>query len=190
MWAIDKSDLVNGVASPHFAHFSSLTANTVAPQPALSQGNPNAEYMLGSLDPNGTGDHRISVWAVTNRNQVGLGGTPTLTSITVNSEKYAIPPYAPQKGATSKLNPDDDRMQQTQFVGGKVWGELTTAVRPAATARYAQAAPGSRSSRRSARPGSPARRSSARATSPSRASTRSTRRSSRTRRATPRSCSR
>ena len=131
MWAIDKSDLVNGVASPHFAHFSNLTANTVAPQPALSQGNPNAEYMLGSLDPNGTGDNRISVWAVTNRNQVGLGGTPTLTSITVKSEKYAIPPFAPQKGATSKLNPDDDRMQQTQFVGGTVWGELTTAVRPA-----------------------------------------------------------
>ena len=130
MWAIDKSDLVNGVASPHFAHFSNLTANTVAPQPALSQGNPNAEYMLGSLDPNGTGDNRISVWAVTNRNQVGLGGTPTLTSITVKSEKYAIPPFAPQKGATSKLNPDDDRMQQTQFVGGTVWGELTTAVRP------------------------------------------------------------
>jgi hypothetical protein len=131
MWAIDKSDLVHGVPSPHFAHFSNLTTNTVAPQPALSQGKPNAEYMLSSLDPNGTGDNRLGVWAVTNRNQVGLGGTPTLTSIIIKSQKYANPPPAPQKGATSKLNPDDDRMQQTQFVGGTVWGELTTAVKPA-----------------------------------------------------------
>jgi hypothetical protein len=131
MWAIDKADLVNGVASPRFAHFAGLTTDTVAPMPALSQGKPNAEYMLGALDPSGTGDHRISVWAVTNRNQVSLGGTPTLTSIVINSQKYAIPPFAPQKGATSKLNPDDDRMQQTQFVGGTVWGELTTAVKPA-----------------------------------------------------------
>jgi hypothetical protein len=131
MWAIDKSDLVNSATSPHFVHFSGLTADTVAPQPALSQGNPNAEYMLGALDPNGTGDHHISVWAVTNRNQVGLGGTPTLSSIVINSESYANPPNAVQKGATSLLNTGDDRMQDTQFVGGTVWGELTTAVQPA-----------------------------------------------------------
>ncbi len=134
MWVIDKSDLVNGAPSARFAHFAHLTNNTtstVAPQPALSQGNPNAEYMLGALDPNGTGDHRISVWAVTNRNQVSLGGTPTLSSIVINSQKYANPPNPPQKGATSLLNAGDDRMQQTAFVGGTVWGELTTAVQPA-----------------------------------------------------------
>jgi hypothetical protein len=130
MWVIDKSDLVNGVASPHFAHFAGLTTDTVAPQPALARGMPNAEYMLGSLDPTGNGDHRLSVWAVTNRDQVGLGGTPTLTSVTINSEKYAIPPPAPQKGANNKLDSGDDRMQSTQFVGGTIWGELTTAVRP------------------------------------------------------------
>jgi hypothetical protein len=130
MWVIDKSDLVSGVASARFAHFSGLTTDTVAPQPALSQGNPNAEYMLGALDPNATGDHHISVWAVTNRGQVGLGGMPTLTSTTINSEKYANPPPAPQKGATSTLDSGDDRMQQTAFVGGTAWGELTTAVQP------------------------------------------------------------
>jgi hypothetical protein len=70
------------------------------------------------------------VWAVTNRDQVGLGGTPTLTSVTINSENYAIPPPAPQKGATNKLDSGDDRMQSTQFVGGAIWGELTTAVIP------------------------------------------------------------
>ena len=130
MWVIDKADLVNGVASPHFVQFAGLTTNTVAPQPALSRGTPNAEYMLGSLDPHGTGGHRIRVWAVTNRDQVGLGGTPTLSSVVINSEKYAIPPPARQKNAKRRLDSGDDRMQSTQFVGGKVWGELTTAVRP------------------------------------------------------------
>jgi hypothetical protein len=131
MWAIDKSDLVNGVVSPHVVNFPNLTIDTAAPQPALSTGKPAAEYLLSSLDSSGTGDNRIGVWAVTNREQVGLGGVPDLSSVVINSEAYAIPPPAPQKGAKSKLDSGDDRMQQTEFVGGKVWGELTTAVQPA-----------------------------------------------------------
>ena len=131
MWAIDKSDLVNGAASPHVVNFPHLTIDTTAPQPALSTGRPGAEYFLSSLDPSGTGDNRIGVWAMTNRDQVGLGGMPTLSSVLINSERYAIPPPAPQKGAKSKLDSGDDRMQQTQFVSGTVWGELTTAVQPA-----------------------------------------------------------
>jgi hypothetical protein len=131
LWVIDKSDLVKGIASPHFVNFPHLTTDTTAPQPALSTGRPNAEYLLSSLDPSGTGDNRIGVWAVTNRGQVGVGGMPTLSSVVINSEGYAVPPPAPQKGATSKLDSGDDRMQQTQFVGGTVWGELTTAVQPA-----------------------------------------------------------
>ncbi len=130
MWAIDKSDLVKGVASPHVVNFPHLTTDTTAPQPALSTGRPDAEYLLSSLDPSGTGDNRIGVWAMTNRNQVGLGGMPTLSSVVINSEGYAVPPKAPQKGAQSKLDSGDDRMQQTQFVAGTVWGELTTAVQP------------------------------------------------------------
>jgi len=131
MWAIDKSDLVNGVVSPHVVNFPNLTTDTTAPQPALSTGRPGAEYFLSSLDSSGTGDNRIGVWAMTNRDQVGLGGMPTLSRVLINSEAYAIPPPAPQKGATSKLDSGDDRMQQTEFVGGTVWGELTTAVQPA-----------------------------------------------------------
>ena len=131
MWAIDKSDLINGVVSPRFVTFPHLTTDTTAPQPALSTGRPDAEYFLSSLDPNGTGDNRLGVWAMTNRDQVGLGGMPTLTSVVIKSEAYAIPPPAPQKGAKSKLDSGDDRMQQTQFAGGTVWGELTTAVKPA-----------------------------------------------------------
>jgi len=133
MWVIDKADLVAGVPSPRFTHFAHLTIDgqlTVAPQPALSTGNPNAEYLLSKLDFNGTGDHRIGVWAVTDRNQ-SAGEKPQLSSVVINSERYANPPPAPQRGAKSTLDSGDDRMQQTQFAGGTVWGELTTAVRPA-----------------------------------------------------------
>jgi hypothetical protein len=134
MYVIDKADLIAGVTNPHFARFANLTLAgnlTVAPQPALSAGSPDAEYLLSSLDFNGTGDNRIGVWAVTSRDNVATGGVPVLSSIVIGSEAYADPPQAPQKGATSTLDSGDDRMQQTAFTGGTIWGELTTAVLPA-----------------------------------------------------------
>ena len=134
LWAIDKSDLVAGNPNPHIVQFADLTIDgqlTLAPQPALSAGKPKAEFFLSSLDLNGTGDHRIGVWAMTNQDRVGAGGTPSLSSVVINSEAYAIPPPALQKGAKSTLDSGDDRMQQTQVVGGTIWGELTTAVQPA-----------------------------------------------------------
>ena len=134
MWAIDKADLIAGKPLVHFVRFTGLTppeGGIVAPQPALSTGKPNAEYFLGALDPTGQGDHRITVWAMTHRGLVAKGGIPTLTSTVINSEAYANPPSPPQKGSKSKLNAGDDRMQQTAFAGGTVWGELTTAVQPA-----------------------------------------------------------
>jgi hypothetical protein len=39
-----------------------------------------------------------------------------------------MPPGAEQKGATSLLDAGDDRMQQTQFINGDLWGELDTSV--------------------------------------------------------------
>jgi hypothetical protein len=131
MWVIDKADLVSSSPTPHVAFFPQITTDTLAPQPALAKGQPNAEYMLSSLDPTFTGDNRIGVWAVTDRGNVGTGGMPTLSSVVINSEGYAIPPPAPQKGTKSRLDSGDDRMQQTASAGGTVWGELTTAVVPA-----------------------------------------------------------
>ena len=52
---------------------------------------------------------------MTKRDQVGAGGTPVLSSVVINSEAYAIPPPAPQKGAKSTLDSGDDRMQQASI---------------------------------------------------------------------------
>jgi hypothetical protein len=133
-WVIDKAGLVAGKPTVNFAHFGGLKIagqTTLAPQPALSTVHPNAEFMLSSLDFNGQGDHRLGVWAVTDRSAVASGGMPTLSSVVINSEKYANPPPVPQKGSPSRLNQGDDRMQQTEFADNAIWGELTTAVQPA-----------------------------------------------------------
>jgi hypothetical protein len=134
VYAIAKSELVPAgpSATPaHFVHFDNLSiggAVAASVQPALTTGNPPAEYFLSSLDPNGTFDQRIGVWAMTNRGAVATGGKPTLSSLVIPSEAYAIPPGAQQKGATSLIDAGDDRMQQTQFINGDVWGELGTSV--------------------------------------------------------------
>jgi hypothetical protein len=131
IYAVDKADLVKGHQVARFVQFDNLTiggAPAASVQPAISHGNQPAEYFLSSLDPDGTGDNRIGVWAMTNRGAVATGGIPTLTSTVITSEPYAIPPGAKQKGAGSLIDSGDDRMQQTQIINGQLWGELGTAV--------------------------------------------------------------
>ncbi len=131
IFAISKKDLVALKPTVHFVRFPHLSIGgtvPVAPQPALTTGGSSAEYFLGSLDPNGTFDQRLGVWAMTNTTAVSTGGKPTLSSQVVASEAYGVPPGAEQKGTTSLLDSGDDRMQQTQFINGSVWGELDTAL--------------------------------------------------------------
>jgi hypothetical protein len=131
IYAVAKRDLVRGAPSAHFVHFANLKiagVRALSVQPALTTGAPAAEYFLVSLDPNGTFDNRIAVWALTGGARVASGGMPTLSSTIITSEPYGLPPRAEQKGASSLIDSGDDRMQQTQYIAGRVWGELTTAV--------------------------------------------------------------
>jgi hypothetical protein len=131
VFAFAKRDLMAG--NPvHFAVFKNLLnadrSMATSVQPAISTGSPAGEFFLNSLDPNATGDNRIGVWALTNGAVVASGGKPTLSTILTRSEPYAVPPNAVQKGSTSLLTSDDDRMQQTEYINGTVWGELDTAL--------------------------------------------------------------
>lgn len=131
IFAFSKKDLVGLKPTVHYVRYAHLSiggAMPVAPQPAFTTGSSSAEYFLQSLDPNGTFDQRIGVWALTNTSAVSTGGKPTLSSRVLRSEAYGVPPGAQQKGTSSLLNPDDDRMQQTQFINGSLWGELGTAL--------------------------------------------------------------
>ena len=57
-----------------------------------------------------------------------------LSSTMISSEAYGVPPGSSQKGATSLIDSGDDRMQQTQYINGTVWGELTTSVQSTSSA--------------------------------------------------------
>jgi hypothetical protein len=134
IYAVSKSDLVNHRSKVHFVTYPNLSIDgnlVFSVQPALTFGPAQAEYFLSQLDPNGTGDSRIGVWALTDSDSVSQGRKPRLSSVVINSEPYAIPPQADQKGSTIQIDSGDDRMQQTQFINGEIWGELDTALVPA-----------------------------------------------------------
>ena len=133
IYAISKRDLIHHAANVHFVHYQDVMIDgnpAASVQPALTNGFAPAEYFLSSLDPNGTGDNRIAVWSLTHVDRVSHGGTPTLSSVIINSEAYSIPPAALQKGSASTLDSGDDRMQQTEFISGEIWGTLDTQVTP------------------------------------------------------------
>lgn len=134
IYAFSKADLVAKHASVHFVHFDNLSIGgslAFSVQPAITNGAAGAEYFMNSLDPDGNGDTRLGVWAMTNRGVVATGGIPTLSSVVITSEAYGIPPGAIQQGGNGVvLDAGDDRMQQVQFIGGALWGALDTALVP------------------------------------------------------------
>ena len=131
IYALSKAQLVSLSSSVNVVHFGHLNiggAIAASVQPALTFGTSEAEYFMNSLDPFGTFDQRLGVWAMTDRQAVGKGGTPTLSRRVITSEAYGVPPKAKQKGEKSLLDSGDDRMQQVQFINGDLWGALDTAV--------------------------------------------------------------
>jgi hypothetical protein len=129
IYAISKLDLLALSPAVHFVHFGNLSIGgsiATSVQPAITNGFANAEYFLNSLDPNGTFDNRLGVWAITDQDAVRRGDVPPLSSVVITSETYGVPPNAIQKGASSLLTSDDDRMQQVQFINGELWGALDT----------------------------------------------------------------
>ena len=132
IYAISKSQLVALSQKVNVVHFGNLNIGgsiAASVQPAFTYDtNANAEYFMNSLDPNGTFDDRLGVWALTDRQAVGKGGTPILSKVVISSEPYGYPPAAEQKGATTTIDSGDDRMQQTEFINHDLWGALDTAV--------------------------------------------------------------
>ncbi len=131
IYAISKKQLFGLSAQTHFVHFDNLSiggALATSVQPATTSSSSDAEFFLNSLDPFGTFDNRIGVWALANRQVVSTGGIPTLSSQIITSEPYGVPPPAIQMGSATPLDAGDDRMQQVQFINGDLWGALDTAI--------------------------------------------------------------
>ncbi len=133
----------------------SLQPTTTPPNGTYAAGpdQNGAEYFLSALDFNGTLDNRIALWALTNTASLDTA-TPdlTLSHVVLHSEVYGQPPAmtqpngptplkdllnAPQNPLTGHpmgehlnlLNSNDDRMNQTVYADGMVWGALNTVVK-------------------------------------------------------------
>jgi hypothetical protein len=131
IYAFAKKDLVALNPAVHFVHFENLSidgALASSVQPALTTGKAKGEFFLSSIDPTETSGQSVGVWALSDVGAVAKGGTPVLSSQVLLSEPFGVPPGGEQKGASSLINSGDDRMQQTQFIDGSLWGELDTAI--------------------------------------------------------------
>ena len=134
----------------------SMQPTTTPPGGAHASGMNGTEYFLSALDFNATLDDRITLWALTNTGSLSTA-TPdvALSQSVLASEVYGQPPTMEQKkgpapldealqgilgvklGLVAKpatehfnvLNSNDDRMNQTVYAGGKVWGAVNTVVK-------------------------------------------------------------
>lgn len=133
IYAFALEDLIKGEQAVHFAHFSKLAiagAPANALQPATTTEAAPAEYFVGSIDPTETSGSSIGVWALTGAKTIVKGGKPTLSSMVLASQPFAVPVPAPQKGSATPIEAGDDRMQQAQFTGGRLWSALGTSLIP------------------------------------------------------------
>lgn len=141
VYAVSKSQLEALAASVNYVQFGNLSiagSITYHLQPAIAYTNAPAEFLMDSLDPNGTFDNRIGVWAITNRQSVTTGnGMPYLSSTVLTSEAYGFPVNAVTPPGyngftgtptTGIVTADFDAMQEVEYINGHLDGALDTAV--------------------------------------------------------------
>jgi hypothetical protein len=134
----------------------SLQPTTTPPGASYATDNGGTEYFLSALEFTGRTDDRIALWAMTNTATLADAEPDVEMQVTVlDSLTYGQPPAVLQKdgptplldllglplavdlGLVTKpttehlnlLNSNDDRMNQTIYINGQVWGALNTAVK-------------------------------------------------------------
>ncbi len=134
----------------------SMQPTTTPPGGAHATARGGTEYFLSALDFDATLDNRITLWALTNTSSL-IGANPSvkLKQAVLPSEVYGQPPVMEQKKGVAPLdlalrskvgvqlglvpkpvhekfnvlNSNDDRMNQTVYAGGKVWGAVNTVIK-------------------------------------------------------------
>ncbi len=141
IYAISKSQLRALAASVNFVHFGNLSIGgsiSYHVQPAIGYSNSPAEFFLDSLDPNGTFDNRLGVWALTNGQSVTTGkGMPYLSSTVISSEAYGFPVLAQTppgsngftgEPTTGLVTPDFDAVYEVEYINGHLDTTLDTSI--------------------------------------------------------------
>jgi hypothetical protein len=134
LFAISKSQLKAGTPA-NFVEFRDLNFGGLPVytlQPAITNSDTHTEWLLNSFpfsDRIGTPNpvsNSLGLWAVNDGQNVTKGGEVELVGRLITSETYAFPVLAPS--TKTPLNPDDDRMQQVQYINGHLWAALPSAV--------------------------------------------------------------
>jgi hypothetical protein len=147
IYALSKKELEAGTLGTmvHIGNLPLAEGTAYSVQPATSpdledETDSGVEYFLSALDFTGTLDNRIAVWALTNTKSLAKAvPNVSLQNTVIHSEVYGLPPNATQKAGPfplgqslnepeETLNSDDDRMEQTVFSNGLLWGGLSTIV--------------------------------------------------------------
>lgn len=150
LYALSKSDLVNGSSTVNGAYWQGLTDNAGIPvdglRPAMGTGT-DTEYLLNAVAYDATGfstnSSNLDEWQVTGDQSIDTDpGSLTLSGRTVNSEPYAYPVDATSTGdgscsyykgnceitSETYLDPVDSRLEQVQYLNGHLYTSLDTAV--------------------------------------------------------------
>ncbi len=132
----------------------SLQPATTPPGAGFATENGGSEYFLSALEFTGGLDNRIALWSLTNSSSLGSSHPKLKMSVKVlGSETYGLPPVMSQRNGPTPLrdlikskfapdilgtdpvkeklptlNSNDDRMNQTVYVKGQIWGALNTVV--------------------------------------------------------------
>jgi hypothetical protein len=147
LYILPKSELVAGDATIDLATFENLEAGgslAFRVQFANTQEPSPAEFAMSTLDPTGSGDNRVAVWAVTHRGAVARGRMPSLSARVIASEGYFPQPLTQTPpGFCDLCGPDDppageattglvdsgpDSMFETQYINGRLVGAMGTGI--------------------------------------------------------------
>jgi hypothetical protein len=151
VYAISKKALANGVAGPIFGFRQptlaegqaySLQPATTPPGGDYASENGGTEYFLSALEFTSGLDNRIALWSLTNSSSLNSNHPNLKMDLKIlKSEVYGLPPLMEQPegdaplrdlldpgGPVPSLNSNDDRMNQTVYVDGLIWGALNTVI--------------------------------------------------------------
>ncbi len=151
-WALAAGGSLNAIHLQGGQYFASEPASTsyslqpaTTPDGSYARSGGGTEYFMGALQFGDTGplDNRIAVWALTNTSSLRTSSpTLALSHAVIRSEVYGQPnPVAQKPGPTGSnplgaslgeslplINTNDDRMNQTIYADGQLWGALNTQV--------------------------------------------------------------
>ncbi|MHB8958104.1 MAG: hypothetical protein ACYDAN_00560 [Candidatus Limnocylindrales bacterium] len=144
--SLDAIHLQGGLYFPSEAASASYSLQpATTPDGSYARANGGTEYFLGALQFGDTGafDNRIAVWALSNTSSLRTSSPAlTLSHVVIRSEVYGAPnPVAQKPGPAGStplgtslgdglelINTNDDRMNQTVYADGQLWGALNTQI--------------------------------------------------------------